>query len=182
MSEKFKAEFTTFPVVIAFAPGILFFSLMTGAATGNLWAGILIAGLPLSLLMGLVIVMIKKSQAIVYSDAFEYSSSFLSKSVKRIEASKIESVDFRESIIGKSGWGSVTVRGAGIRALMLKNVRNPEQLASALRSVASSPVPKSGKSDPSNLVSNIGDLKRLFDEGVITQEEFEKAKAKIISN
>ena len=181
IQEKYRAEFTTTPVVIAFLPGIIFFSLMLSAATYTWWGG-LFAGVPLTLLMLLLRASIKRSSAIVFSDSFEYSTSLLSKSVRRIEASKIESVDYRESVIGKGKWGSVTVRGAGIRALALQNIKHPEKLAEALRSIASSPVPKNFSGDMTNLASNLGELNKLMSEGVITKEEFEKAKSKLFDS
>jgi hypothetical protein len=181
IQEKYRAEFTTTPIVIAFLPGIIFFSLMLSAATYTIWGG-LFAGVPLTLLMLLLRASIKRSSAIVFSDSFEYSTSLLSKNVRRIEASKIESVDYRESVIGKGKWGSVTVRGAGIRALALGNIKHPEKLAEALRSIASSPVPKNSSGDTTNLASNLGELNKLMSEGVITKEEFEKAKSKLLNS
>jgi hypothetical protein len=91
-------------------------------------------------------------------------------------------VDYRESVIGKGKWGSVTVRGAGIRALALGNIKHPEKLAEALRSIASSPVPKNSSGDTTNLASNLGELNKLMSEGVITKEEFEKAKSKLLNS
>lgn len=180
MSEKYRAEFTVAPTLIGIVPGIIFFTLALSLGFSSLILGFFIGTLPLSILMGLTILAVKRSKAIVYSDAFEFSTTFLTKRVRRIEASKIESVDFRESIIGRSRWGTVTVRGAGLGALRIGNVRNPEKLAEAVRSVASSPNPKNAKSETSTLSTSISELSNLLAKGVITQEEFEKAKAKLL--
>jgi len=177
MSEKFEAEFTIVPIFIGFAPALVMFPLLVVLEKGGPWY-LFFSVLPIVLLMLLLIVMTRKSKAVVHLDAFEFSSSFLTRRVKRIEASKIESVAFSESIIGRSRWGSVTVRGTGLGALRVKDVKYPEKLADAVRSIASSPSPKNRKSESSHLVSDLGDLKRLLDDGIITQDEFEKAKNK----
>jgi hypothetical protein len=179
-NEIYRAIFTTKPVYIAFMPGLIFFTLLTSAAFSNLIVGVLIAGLPLGLLMFLIITIIKKSQAVVYTDSFEFTTTIFSKSVRRIEASKIESVDFRESVIGKKEWGSVQVRGSGTRAISIGNVRNPEKLSEALRSIASSPSPKSNSEPNSKLISDLSELKEMFDKGIISESEFEKAKSKLL--
>lgn len=181
MSEKYRAEFTSTPILIGFAPGIIFFTICAIAGFGSFVFGLLTATLPLSLLLGFCILALKKQKAIVYSDAFESSSSLFSRSASRIEASKIESVDFRESIIGRSRWGTVTVRGTGLGALRILNVKNPEKLAEAVRSVASSPIPKNAKNETQNLAANISELNNLLSKGVITQEDFEKAKSKLLN-
>jgi len=181
MNEKFRAEFTPIPIFIGTLPGYFVFSLMLGAAVGILWTGLIFAS-PLLVIMGLALAAQKKTRATVYADAFEFSTSLTSKSVRRIEASKIESVDFRESLIGRSSWGSVTVRGAGIRALKVKNVRTPEKLADAIRSIASSPISKTATKQSTDLASSIQELNKMKNDGLITEEEFNKAKSKILGN
>lgn len=178
--EIYRAEFNIAPVVIGMAPGFFFFSLAIGASMGSLLFGFVVAGLPILVLMFLVIASIRRSSAIVFADTFEYTTSLTAKSVKRIEASKIESVDFRESIIGRSNWGSVTVRGAGIRALRINNVRDPEKFAEALRSIASAGTSKNKTPQSTTMSTNLRELNELFKTGVISQQEFDKAKSKLL--
>ena len=42
-------------------------------------------------------------------------------------------------------------------------------------------IKKSAETDKDNIVSQIKDLKELLDDGVITQDEFDKAKKKILN-
>ena len=181
MNEKFSAEFTPIPILIVILPAYFLISLWLGAVVGILWTGLIFAS-PLLVVMRVRLAAQKKTRAIVFADAFEFSTSLTSKSVRRIEASKIESVDFRESLIGRSSWGSVTVRGAGIRALKIQNVRTPEKLADAIRSIASSPISKTATKQSSDLASSIQELNKLKNDGLITEEEFNKAKSKILGN
>jgi hypothetical protein len=176
--EVYRAEFTLAPIFIGFLPGCIFFPLILSLEFGLV--GFLSAGVPLLLLLFITIAAMRRSAAIVFADTFEFSTSLTSRSVRRIEASKIESVDFRESLIGRSRWGSVTVRGAGLRALKVNNVKNPEKLAEALRSVASSPTSKKLTPESSTTTAKLQELNELFRTGVLSQQEFDKAKSKIL--
>lgn len=73
----------------------------------------------------------------IYSDRLESGTTYGRKVYRRIEASKIESVDVHESIFGKSTYGYVKVRGSGVGSVRLDPIVNPEKFAEAVRSIAS---------------------------------------------
>jgi hypothetical protein len=189
-SEKYKAEFSLVPIYIAWGFVIFLACLIGGSwlfvelSDGNdpvpAWAIFLSGVLFFIPFLLLNIAIVKKTFATVFDDNYEVKTSFISKRVRRIEGSKIESVDFHESVIGRGRWGSVTVRGTGIRALIIGGVKNPEKMAEAIRSIASSSNSKSNSSDNTNVASSLTELNRLMIDGVISKEDFEKAKSKIL--
>lgn len=128
----------------------------------------------------LIIYSRKKSEIRVYSDRVERVSTFFRTSVQRIEASKIESVDFNEGIIGKKNYGSVSLRGSGMRALAFTPIERPEELAEAIRRVASSPTSKNKSNSNASLGEKLLELQKLKEQGVLTEEEFEKAKNSLL--
>lgn len=120
----------------------------------------------------------------VYADRVEFSSTFLAKQVRRIEASKIESVLVRESLLGRSRYGTVTVRGSGAGAIRLKRLAEPEKFAEAVRSVASAAQSKAasqtaGASTSIDLAGQIAQLDALRGSGALSESEFQAAKAKL---
>jgi hypothetical protein len=122
----------------------------------------------------------KETEIRVYSDRVEIEASFIRKRVNRIEAGKIEGVVFNEGIIGKSKYGSVSISGTGMKQIPLTPVINPEELANAIRNIANGPRSTESSTQSTDLVSAIEDLKRLHTAGVLSDEEFEKAKAKLL--
>jgi hypothetical protein len=122
----------------------------------------------------------KQTEIRVYADRVEIEASFIRKRVNRIEAGKIEGVVFNEGIIGKSKYGSVNISGTGMKQIPLTPVINPEELANAIRNIANSPHSDRNSSKSADLVSAIEDLKRLHTEGILSDDEFEKAKAKLL--
>jgi hypothetical protein len=122
----------------------------------------------------------KQTEIRVYTDRVEIEASFIRKRVNRIEASKIEGVVFNEGIIGKSKYGSVKISGTGMKQIPLTPVINPEELANAIRNIANTPRSASTSNESADLVSAIEDLKRLHSAGVLSDDEFEKAKAKLL--
>ena len=122
----------------------------------------------------------KETEIRVYSDRLEINASFIRKRVNRIEAGKIEGVVFNEGIIGKSKYGSVKISGTGMKQISLTPVINPEELANAIRSIANGPRFTGGSTESTDLVSAIEDLKRLHTSGILSDDEFEKAKAKLL--
>ena len=122
----------------------------------------------------------KQTEIRVYPDRVEIEASFIRKRVNRIEAGKIEGVVFNEGIIGKSKYGSVSISGTGMKKIPLTPVINPEELANAIRNIANSPRATGSSSESTDLVSAIQDLKRLHTAGILSDEEFEKAKGKLL--
>lgn len=122
----------------------------------------------------------KKTEIRVYSDRIEIEATFIRKRVNRIEAGKIEGVVFNEGVIGKSKYGSVSISGTGMKQIPLTPVINPEELANAIRNIANNPRSAGGSTESSDLVSAIEDLKRLHAAGILSDDEFEKAKAKLL--
>ena len=135
--------------------------------------------LTFSIIFGLIIYSRKSSDIMVYSDRLQWSSSFIIKRLKRIEASKIESVEFNESLLGRSRYGVVNVRGSGTGKILLNPVAEPEKLTEEIRKIASSPAPKSF-GGTTGMGTNLVELSNLYKEGIISQEEFEKAKKKLL--
>jgi hypothetical protein len=121
----------------------------------------------------------KETEIRVYSDRLEINASFIRKRVNRIEAGKIEGVVFNEGIIGKSKYGSVKISGTGMKQISLTPVINPEELANAIRNISNSPRFAGGPTESTDLVSAIEDLKRLHTAGILSDDEFAKAKAKL---
>jgi uncharacterized membrane protein YdbT with pleckstrin-like domain len=99
-----------------------------------------------------------KSHISVYRDRLEVTHTFLRKMQVRIEASKLETVSFNESVLGGNRYGSVHVTGSGGTKLLLQPVVDAENLAEAIRKIASAPAQK--KSAPSETLQAMpGDLK-----------------------
>ena len=118
----------------------------------------------------------------VFSDRVEVVSRFLVTSRRRIEASKVESVDFSQSLLGRSLYGSLTIRGSGTGTLQLLPLRNPEKVAEAVRSIAAKAQTKSEPVSP-KLDSATGSLAELISmkaQGHLTEEEFSAAKKKLL--
>ena len=122
----------------------------------------------------------KETEIRVYSDRLEINASFIRKRVNRIEAGKIEGVVFNEGIIGKSKYGSVKISGTGMKQISLTPVINPEELANAIRSISNSHRSTGGPTESIDLASAIEDLKRLHTAGILSDDEFAKAKAKLL--
>lgn len=170
-------------LVLAYCLGLVFVFTGVGITTSSdiAAAGLLIGSqlLTLFIVVGVIVFVRKSSDIKVYSDRLEYSSTFLVKKVKRIEASKIESVDFSESLLGRSNYGAVKVKGSGTGIININPVKLPERLAEEVRKIASSPSSKSNN-NTNSMASKLTELNELLKQGVITQEDFEKAKNKIL--
>lgn len=122
----------------------------------------------------------KRAFAKVYEDRVEVGSSFLLKRFARIESSKIESADYSQSILGRDKYGTVLVRGSGTRAIRVSPIKNAQVFVEAVRAVASSATPKSNIAPTGDIASNLADLNKLHDAGVLSDSDFEKAKNKIL--
>jgi hypothetical protein len=105
---------------------------------------------------------------------------------KRLEASKIESVDVRDTLLGNKLYGSVIVRGSGMANLKFFNIKSQQELAERIRAISSAPHNKetvaksSSNSNTGNLVSDLKGLEQLKKDGVISESEFQELKKKAI--
>ena len=141
---------------------------------------LVLAVFPFLLVWYLLVTNRKETEIRVYSDRLEINASFIRKRVNRIEAGKIEGVVFNEGIIGKSKYGSVKISGTGMKQISLTPVINPEELANAIRSISNSHRSTGGPTESIDLASAIEDLKRLHTAGILSDDEFAKAKAKLL--
>ena len=118
----------------------------------------------------------------VYKDRVETGSTFFRTRMSRIEASKIESVTFSQSVLGKSSYGNVTIGGSGGMKLRIANLCDPERFVDAVNSISSAPVKKVAEGSSSSSAKEISDLNDLLKSGIITPEEFEKGKKRIFGS
>jgi hypothetical protein len=122
----------------------------------------------------------------VYKDRVEFVSTFVRMNSRRLEASKIESVDVRDSLLGNKLYGTVTVRGSGTANLKFLYVKSQQELAERIRAISSAPQTKQTIANPrstsntGNLVSDLKELEQLKKDGVISEAEFQELKKKAI--
>ena len=124
----------------------------------------------------------------VYEDRVELTTKFLTEKITRIEASKIESVNVKDTFVGKKTYGSVFVTGSGGAVIGIFPIANQHDVAEAIRGIASSPSKKDSTSNnakaeqtPStDLASQIEALDKLRKSGALTETEYKAAKAKIL--
>jgi hypothetical protein len=120
----------------------------------------------------------------VFEDRVEVISRFLVKKSRRIEASKIESVDFSESLLGRSKYGVLIVRGAGAAAITMSPIQLPEEVAEAIRGIADKSASKSKTKSTSDSgggdTQSLAELIRMKEQGHLTAAEFSAAKKKLL--
>lgn len=112
----------------------------------------------------------------------------LSRSISEFRYEKIESCDVEQGILGRLfGFGSIIVRGVGGSSIIEHYVKEPFEFKQYLINVISNKN-ESHKSDLAQSTANQNDLimklqsyKKLLDDGVITQEDFDKKKQQILS-
>ena len=122
----------------------------------------------------------KTGFANVYNDRVEVGSTFFRVQMKRIEASKIESVTFSQSLLGKSNYGNVSIGGSGGMKLRIANLCDPEGFVKAVNSISSAPVKKATTGVATSSAQEITELNALLQSGIISQDEFEKGKNKAL--
>ncbi len=122
----------------------------------------------------------KSTFADVYPDRVEYGSTFFRTRMHRIEASKIESVSFSQSVLGKSNYGNVSIGGSGGMRLRIQNIIDPEAFVSAVKSISSAPIQKNAPAASGSAAKEIAELNELLKAGVISQEDFDKGKNKAL--
>lgn len=123
----------------------------------------------------------------VYSDRVEFESRVLVKNNRRIEASKIESVNTTDSLLGRSRYGSVVVRGSGLGSIRISPIEDQAGFADAVRSISDAAKTKATSApsvetrSDSSLSEQLLQLTKLRESGALTDEQFESAKAKLLS-
>jgi hypothetical protein len=118
----------------------------------------------------------------VFEDRVEVLNSFLLRKSKRIEASKIESLDFSQSFLGRSRYGKLTVRGAGAGAITVSPIKFPEEMSEAIRGIAdksSSKIAETTSYIAPTDSQALAELIRMKEMGHLTDEEFSAAKNKL---
>jgi hypothetical protein len=132
----------------------------------------------------LIISWIKKFTKVqIFEDRVEVLGTFLVKSSRRIEASKIESVDFTESLLGRHRYGSLTVRGSGVGAIVVTPLQLPEEIAEVIRGIADKSSSKQGKTTSDSVggdTQSLAELIRMKEQGHLTDAEFTAAKKKLL--
>ena len=148
----------------------------------SIWTVVLIYAL-IPIAYYLLMSKVRKSLfADVYGDRVESGSAFFRLNRRQIEASKIESVLFHQSLLGKSKYGNVTIGGSGGMRLRVTNIKDPEAFVEAVKGISSAPIKKESATASTSAAKEIADLNSLLQAGVITQEDFEKAKRKVLDN
>lgn len=121
----------------------------------------------------------------VFEDRVEVVNRFLVKNSRRIEASKIESVDYSQSLLGRSRYGSLVVRGAGTQAITVIPVKDPEGAAEAIRGIADKSISKAAPQPQTSGLADtqsLAELIQMRESGHLTEEEFSAAKKKILGD
>ena len=118
----------------------------------------------------------------VFEDRVEVVNRFLVNSSRRIEGSKIESIDYSQSLLGRSAYGVATIRGSGMATLSLSPIQDPEAVAEAIRAISSKSAPKPGAPGPavSDTAGSLAELISMKEQGHLTDEEFVAAKKKLL--
>lgn len=118
----------------------------------------------------------------VFEDRVEVVNRFLVNSSRRIEGSKIESIDYSQSLLGRSAYGVATIRGSGMATISLSPIQDPEAVAEAIRTISSKSAPKPGAPGPavSDTAGSLAELISMKEQGHLTDEEFVAAKKKLL--
>jgi hypothetical protein len=146
----------------------------------------LILGLPFLFLIGVAFFLswIKTFTTVqIFEDRVEVLDKFLVKSSRRIEASKIESVDFTQSLLGRQRYGFLTVRGSGVGAIVVAPIQLPEEIAEVIRGIADKSISKNGKSNSDYAAGDtqsLAELIKMKEQGHLTDAEFTAAKKKLL--
>jgi len=134
----------------------------------------------------------RKTSLLVSQNGVEMSSGILRRRTERIEASKIESVNTSQSLLGGSRYGSLVVGGSGNAKIEADALANFMEIADAVREVSSAANPKpevhhSETIDDPNpqvkdvLAGDLSELAALKERGLLSEEEFAAAKKKLLS-
>ena len=126
---------------------------------------------------------------VVTTERLVHRSGWFAKKSMEIPLENINDVHFNQSIFERIiGAGDLTIESAGeFGQQRFSNIRNPEHLQKVIyeeseknknRMYAGRP---SGSSGPASVADEIAKLDRLRADGVISEEEFQRQKAKLLS-
>lgn len=202
---KFEASFAkwTFGGYAAVALGVLigllgqYWRIQLGQewwVVGNIISAITIFwAILLFLTTGFGVYARSRTSFVVYKDRLELSSQIFRKGTQRLEASQIESVDGAQSLLAGQRYGTVTVRGSGGTKLELETVTKVDEVVEEIRKVAGAAPQKQdvgsehSKVNAQKIVSPAGSaaseiekLYDLFERGILTKQEFERAKRSLL--
>jgi hypothetical protein len=174
-------------LVILFVSYIALFVVGLGSDLGEaIGVSFSVLGLPFLLALGAIFFLswIKTFTTVqIFEDRVEVLGRFLVKSSRRIEASKIESVDFTESLLGRQRYGGLTVRGSGVGAIVVSPIQLPEEIAEVIRGIADKSISKNGKSNSDYAAGDtqsLAELIKMKEKGHLTDAEFTAAKKKLL--
>lgn len=132
----------------------------------------------------------QRTSLIVSGNGVEKNSGIFRRQVERIEASKVESVKTLQSTLGGSRYGAVAVTGSGRAEIEVDSLENFLEVAEAIRNVSSAASPKdearedslptATPSTQSGVTKGLSDLVGLKERGLLTDEEFRVAKARLL--
>ncbi len=124
----------------------------------------------------------RKSQTLrVFDDRVEVRSRFLVESVKRIEASKLEAVDVKDSVLGQKAYGSIIITGSGGSKVVAMPIANHHEVVEIVRSISSAANQKNGAASASgDIAGQLANLDSLHKSGALTDDEYKAAKTKLL--
>jgi uncharacterized membrane protein YdbT with pleckstrin-like domain len=125
----------------------------------------------------------------VGDNSVEFKKGWLNTTHRQIPYDKINSVDVKIGLMGRFlGYGDVRVfTGNDVEGIKFQGIENPHELrrqieAHAARTKTGGNVAAISKNTPSNNVANeLTKLAKLKQQGILTQEEFDKKKAQLLS-
>ena len=150
----------------------------TGIAFVFVFSQLVVMGIILSIFFA-----VRRSQNVkIFEDRVEVRSKFLVESIKRIEASKIEAVSVTDTPFGQKNYGSVLVTGSGGSRILITPVANQAEVAETIRSISSAATQKPQSATLSgDLAEQLSKLDSLYRAGVLSDQEYAAAKAKVIN-
>ncbi len=157
------------------------------AAALGLIACFLVFTIPVIVISFVIFHVARRSQVLsIYQDRIEVRSKFITEKIRRIEASKIEAVDVTDTPLGQRGYGTLIITGSGGTKILATPVPNQHELAELVRGISSSSSKKVSAASHAaapigdDLASQLHKLESLRSAGVLSDEEFKAAKAKLL--
>ena len=130
----------------------------------------------------------RKTSLVVSPNGVEMKSGVFRRQLERIEASKIESVNTSESLLGGKRYGSLVVTGSGKARIEADAVSNFARVADSIREISSAAEPKarasqeeaSASANSEERTGGLNELAALKERGLLSDEEFAAAKRKLL--
>jgi len=141
-----------------------------------------IVWVPMFAIILLFFIIFRRSQTLrVFDDRVEVRSRMLVERVKRIEASKLEAVDVKDSILGQKAYGSIIITGSGGSKVVAMPIAKHHEVVEIVRSISSAANQKSGSTSVSgDIAGQLANLDSLHKSGALTDEEYKAAKGKLL--